>query len=90
MTRLRDIAPADDGVPILIGEPITELSWRAWCPYCRRYHIHGAGEGHRVAHCLDDASPFDGTGYYLVSQATAARLAMRRPGMSDILEGASA
>ena len=23
------------------------------CPYCDELHIHGIGEGHRVAHCVD-------------------------------------
>ena len=24
--------------------------WIVWCKYCRRWHAHGPGEGHRVAH----------------------------------------
>jgi hypothetical protein len=48
--------------------------WRAWCPYCRRYHTHGGGEvegnpfkylGHRVAHCVSE-TPLRKTGYLLV------------------------
>lgn len=42
------------------------LQWRFYCRYCRTYHIHGAGEGHRVAHCHgNDTSPYYKTGYYL-------------------------
>jgi len=26
------------------------------CPFCGKRHMHGEGEGHRVAHCLDDVS----------------------------------
>lgn len=22
-----------------------------WCPFCKRWHFHGEGDGHRVAHC---------------------------------------
>jgi hypothetical protein len=25
------------------------------CPFCGKGHVHGGGDGHRVAHCLDDA-----------------------------------
>jgi hypothetical protein len=48
--------------------------WKAWCPYCRRYHIHGGGDltddpfrhlGHRCAHCAE-GSPLRKTGYILV------------------------
>jgi hypothetical protein len=28
-------------------------------------HVHGAGSGHRVAHCSSPASPFYRTGYIL-------------------------
>jgi len=45
---------------------------KAWCPYCNQYHIHGvdrnllAGElSHRVAHCVNEKSPFKHGGYYL-------------------------
>ena len=43
-----------------------------WCPFCRDLHFHGwdpAYDGrhaeHRVAHCHDDASPFQRTGYFI-------------------------
>lgn len=41
-------------------------SWRFWCPYCNRYHYHGAagGPGHRVAHCIK--GPLKATGYCLL------------------------
>ncbi|WP_427365666.1 hypothetical protein [Candidatus Caldatribacterium saccharofermentans] len=48
--------------------------WRVWCPFCRRWHVHGAGGkdedpmktlGHRVAHCKP-GGPFEITGYRLV------------------------
>src|SRR5687768_17076675 len=25
--------------------------WRVWCCHCDRWHDHGAGNGHRIAHC---------------------------------------
>jgi hypothetical protein len=34
-------------------------TWVIDCPHCGREHTHGAGAGHRVAHCLG------GRGYYL-------------------------
>jgi hypothetical protein len=39
----------DDGV----------TTWVIDCPHCGEEHTHGAGPGHRVAHCLG------GRGYYL-------------------------
>lgn len=32
------------------------------CPYCGEEHVHGWGEGHRVAHCY---APNSDPGYYL-------------------------
>lgn len=40
-------------------------TWRFWCPFCRVEHVHGAGAGHRAAHCFASASPFNETGYIL-------------------------
>jgi hypothetical protein len=31
----------------------TEHGWKFWCPFCKRYHEHGKGAGHRVAHCTE-------------------------------------
>ena len=31
--------------------------WKVWCVHCRRWHIHGPGRGHRVAHCAGDGYP---------------------------------
>src|SRR5262249_62082780 len=53
---------SDDGINLIV-----------WCPFCRFNHYHGTfgdptgrdGEGHRVAHCIDDGSPFKKTGYLL-------------------------
>ena len=34
-------------------------------PHCDKLHSHGAGAGHREAHCLDPASAYLRTGYNL-------------------------
>jgi hypothetical protein len=39
--------------------------WKFWCPFCRCEHTHGAGPGHRGAHCHDAQSPFLDGGYIL-------------------------
>jgi len=39
--------------------------WLIWCKYCQTWHRHGAGEGHREAHCNDSSSPYWKTGYNL-------------------------
>lgn len=36
-----------------------------WCSYCCKFHHHGTSEGHRVAHCINEDSPFINTGYVL-------------------------
>lgn len=38
--------------------------WRVWCQHCQQWHHHGAGEGHRIAHCKGD-SPYREHGYNL-------------------------
>jgi hypothetical protein len=35
------------------------------CIYCATWHAHGAGNGHRVAHCFSTDSPYAGIGYIL-------------------------
>lgn len=51
--------------PVLLAEP-TEHGLRAWCPFCARWHFHGQGDGHRVAHCIEEDSALHATGYILV------------------------
>ena len=46
--------PRDDG----------EAGYMFLCPYCKKNHYHGLGEGHRTAHC-DPDSPLYETGYTL-------------------------
>ena len=38
--------------------------WLVWCKHCVRWHAHGPGEGHRVAHCKR-RTPYTATGYNL-------------------------
>lgn len=38
---------------------------RAWCRSCQRWHLHGAGEGHRSAPCGDANCPYARSGYVL-------------------------
>jgi hypothetical protein len=35
-----------------------------WCPFCKRWHYHGIGDGHRYAHCSVDG-PLREHGYIL-------------------------
>jgi len=37
--------------PVVRGEPFGDLV-RICCPWCGEVHVHGRGEGHRIAHCL--------------------------------------
>lgn len=63
--RATEIPGYKDGIPIVLCEKSGTDQFRFYCQYCRRYHYHGAAEGHRVAHCINDTSPFQSTGYYL-------------------------
>jgi len=40
-------------------------TWSFYCQYCKTFHRHGAGEGHRNAHCHNSSSPYYMKGYYL-------------------------
>ena len=57
--------------PLLAGIKIEEGRIAVWCPFCRKYHIHGwdgrtdSDASHRVAHCGISESPFDDGGYYI-------------------------
>lgn len=54
------------GHPVLAAvERNPEGMLSVWCPFCQRWHHHGTGEGHRVAHCMDPESPFLETGYVI-------------------------
>ena len=61
--------------PVVLCE-FHDGTWRFWCPFCRKYHTHGAAAGHRVAHCgnvrmtkggklVPHKSPFRESGYIL-------------------------
>jgi len=41
--------------------------WKIFCIYCNRWHLHGRGFGHRVAHCCSE-SPYSKTGYVLIKK----------------------
>lgn len=41
------------------------VRWLVWCRHCQVWHRHGPAKGHRVAHCLDQRSPYWKTGYNL-------------------------
>lgn len=45
---------------------LTRKGLEVKCPYCQETHKHGAGEGHRMAHCCKEVgSPYLETGYVL-------------------------
>jgi hypothetical protein len=57
-------------IPHLLAEPYAG-GLRVWCHYCVRFHQHGAGYGHRAAHCRRDDSPYLRTGYVLIASEAA-------------------
>ncbi len=52
--------------PELQAERSSALQWRVWCRYCRAFHYHGIGAGHRAAHCAT-TTPYTATGYTLIA-----------------------
>jgi hypothetical protein len=53
------------GIPTLNALPVDAFTdqWKVWRRYCETFHFHGAINGHRVAHCHKDSSPYLKTGY---------------------------
>ena len=76
MTDSLDHGYLADGtrVPILFGVPSDSgQTIRVFCRFCGKHHTHGrvpgepgSAEGHRVAHCAIDDSPYSTTGYIIV------------------------
>lgn len=53
--------------PVVIASFRTDFKGglKFWCIYCNRNHLHGRGEGHRIAHCCNEDSPYLKSGYIL-------------------------
>lgn len=60
----------DDSSPILPAYLAGKHQLQVWCRYCSDFHLHGLGDGHRVAHCLEiyGRTPYHSTGYVLVTK----------------------
>ena len=77
---INDFDCIDPEAPVLTAEAVVlmpgrRMRWRVWCAHCSVWHLHGAGEGHREAHCIGPDSPYWQTGYNLVLGAGQARSA---------------
>jgi len=46
---------------------------RFWCPYYKKWHNHGKGEGYRIAHCTNPESPLK-THNYIIKPYTKTEL----------------
>ena len=60
----------EDGIPIVYCRDDGIVHYYFFCKYCQEIHHHGRGydgegEGHRCAHCGDNFSPYEKTGYIL-------------------------
>jgi hypothetical protein len=54
-------------IPTVYAEPTPSGNGlRFYCIYCGVWHQHGRGDGHAVAHCFVEDSPYSETGYELV------------------------
>jgi len=56
----------DPEIPTIFAIPRTDYpeGLKFYCGYCKRWHLHGGMEGHRVSHCQMN-SPLYERGYYL-------------------------
>lgn len=68
----RRAAPAPELLALLKPGENGDHYARAWCPWCRKWHQHGWPAGssrhtaqHRAAHCTNEDSPFNATGYFI-------------------------
>ncbi len=59
----------ENNIPVILCEERTDLPFdeamKFYCDFCKKYHFHGLGEGHRIAHCHNDKSPFNEKGYII-------------------------
>ena len=57
--------PGATEIPVLPACATSDgVTWSVWCCYCLKWHLHGAGAGHRGAHCVRE-TPHAETGYSL-------------------------
>ena len=59
--------PREDGIYFL----------QFWCPYCKKWHRHGMGSGHRVAHCGEE-TPLRERGYIIEPYTKGELLRLRK------------
>ncbi len=54
-------------IPLIKCLPRTDFEggMKFWCPWCKKWHLHGIGDGHRAEHCTVDNSPFKAHGYVI-------------------------
>jgi hypothetical protein len=52
-------------IPVLAAYADPHGYLAVWCVHCRTWHHHGQTEGHRVAHCFNNRSPYLEGGYIL-------------------------
>jgi hypothetical protein len=60
----------NETVPVLKAEAVYRrerlVQLKVRCEYCKTYHFHSIEEGHKVAHCSNENSPYNRTGYEVV------------------------
>ena len=56
---------SEQKIPLVFARVTATGGWSFWCPFCRTWHRHGPGAGHKVAHCTEPDSPFKKTGYHV-------------------------
>jgi len=52
-------------IPIVYAFTDGRTTSEFFCKYCNKEHRHGFGEGHRSAHCSNQNSPYNKTGYII-------------------------
>lgn len=53
-------------IPVFFCKPDGKIGMNFKCDFCKSYHYHGDGNGHRTAHCNKMDSPYRKNGYIII------------------------
>jgi hypothetical protein len=73
------ITPVEvENIPVIKCIHERNSLYKFYCDLCKRNHYHGPKPGHRIAHCHNEDSPFDKTGYFVIPMTEAEVRAYKR------------
>jgi len=86
LKKYDDFAMNPQRIPVIKCLPRLDFlgGMRFWCPFCKKWHYHGRGNGSRVEHC-DFDSPSHGQSY-VIKMMSKAELREIRDAITNYLE----